>query len=50
MANIIVSLVIVSILSISAYKIYSDKKQGVKCIGCPYSPKKGTTQVIQFDL
>lgn len=57
MINIILSVVILLILGLASWKIYSDKKQGVMCIGCPYSPKgvkKGATppchndQVVQI--
>ena len=37
MANVIVSLVILTILSGAAAKIITEKKKGKKCIGCPYS-------------
>ncbi|MFW6270185.1 MAG: FeoB-associated Cys-rich membrane protein [Bacillota bacterium] len=37
MINIIVSLVILVIVSGAITKIILDKKNGAKCIGCPYS-------------
>ena len=35
MDNIIVTLVILTIVALAGYYIYSKKKKGVKCIGCP---------------
>ncbi len=35
MANAIVLLIIVAILTISIRKIIKEKKSGAKCIGCP---------------
>jgi hypothetical protein len=37
MADIIVLLVIVAIVSGAVWKIRSDKKKGIKCSGCPHS-------------
>ena len=37
MDNIIVTLVILTIVALAGYYIYSKKKKGVKCIGCPDS-------------
>jgi hypothetical protein len=37
MANIIVALTIVLIVGAASYKIYVEKRKGVKCIGCPLS-------------
>lgn len=36
MIDIIVILIIAVILSSAAYYIYKEKKNGNKCIGCPY--------------
>lgn len=41
MANVIVTLIIIIILAISITKVVTEKKKGVKCIGCPHS--KGCT-------
>jgi hypothetical protein len=35
--NLIVFSVITLIIGGACYKLYSDKKKGVKCSGCPYS-------------
>lgn len=35
MTSIMVILVVVSIVGLAARYIYKQKKQGVKCIGCP---------------
>ncbi len=40
MGNIIVSLVILGIISLSVLKIVSEKRKGVKCIGCPHGGTK----------
>ncbi|MBB6624796.1 FeoB-associated Cys-rich membrane protein [Clostridium gasigenes] len=37
MGNIVVVLIIIVILAISVTKVVSDKRKGVKCIGCPHS-------------
>lgn len=37
MANIIVTLVLLTIISAAIAKIIVEKKKGAKCIGCPYS-------------
>lgn len=37
MADIIVILVILAIVGAAIAKIISEKKKGVKCIGCPHS-------------
>lgn len=34
MADIIVALIIFSILGLSIFKIFSEKRKGVKCVGC----------------
>lgn len=41
MVNIVLGLVIAVIFSAALYKIYKDKKNGVKCSGCPYSKING---------
>ncbi|MBB6482521.1 FeoB-associated Cys-rich membrane protein [Spirochaeta isovalerica] len=41
MANLIVSLIIISILSLSVLTIVREKRKGVKCVGCPYSKASG---------
>ena len=52
MANVIVSLVILGIVGLSIAKIVSEKKKGVKCIGCPYSGTKNAckTDAVQIEL
>ena len=48
MTDIIVSLVIVMILGASIGKYISEKRKGVKCVGCPMS---GATQKpVQIEL
>ncbi|MGL5354698.1 MAG: FeoB-associated Cys-rich membrane protein [Clostridium sp.] len=37
MGNVIISLVIVFILGLSISKVISEKRKGIKCIGCPHS-------------
>lgn len=37
MANVIVTLVLLAIISAAVAKIIIEKKKGAKCIGCPYS-------------
>ena len=37
MGNIIVVLIIIAILGISISKVVSDKRKGVKCMGCSHS-------------
>lgn len=37
MANVIVVLIIVLIISLALFKVIKDKKNGVKCSGCPHS-------------
>ena len=41
MVNIVLGLVIAVIFSAAVYKIYSDRKKGIKCTGCPYSKVNG---------
>ena len=51
MGDIIVTLIIISILSLSILKIVKEKKRGVKCIGCPHgggSKKKNKDSIIQI--
>jgi len=38
MANIIVILVILGIITAAIAKIIIEKRKGVKCVGCPSSP------------
>ncbi len=42
--EIIVIVVIVVIISLASYKIYKDKKNGVKCSGCPHSKECNTNE------
>ena len=37
MGNLIVVIIILVLTSGSLYKIYKDKKNNVKCSGCPYA-------------
>ncbi|MGL1893362.1 MAG: FeoB-associated Cys-rich membrane protein [Spirochaetaceae bacterium] len=37
MGNIIVTLIILGITTLSIRKIVNEKRKGVKCIGCPLS-------------
>lgn len=41
MGNIIVSIIIVAIIVGALAIIYSEKKKGAKCIGCPYNKVNG---------
>lgn len=41
MANFVVILIIVAILSGATAKLVSEKKKGAKCVGCPYSGQAG---------
>ncbi len=35
MGNVIVVLILLVIISVASYKLYLDKKNNVKCSGCP---------------
>lgn len=37
MGNIVVLLIIAVIVGLSIWKVVSEKRKGVKCIGCPHS-------------
>lgn len=37
MTNIIVGVIILSIIGLSIAKVISEKRKGVKCIGCPHA-------------
>lgn len=37
MANIVVALVILAIVGLAVGKIVTEKRKGVKCVGCPYA-------------
>ena len=37
MENIVVGFIILSILTLSIYKVVSEKRKGVKCVGCALS-------------
>lgn len=50
MGNILVSLVIFLILGTSTAIIISEKKKGVKCIGCPYAGKKNTGNITTINI
>ena len=45
MGNIIVLMIIGAIVGLSVWKISKDKKNGVKCSGCPYSKTCGANTV-----
>lgn len=49
MENIIVLLVIAVIVGISVWKVISEKRKGVKCIGCPHG-KSCSSSCSSFDL
>ncbi|MBC7958690.1 MAG: FeoB-associated Cys-rich membrane protein [Vallitaleaceae bacterium] len=42
MGNIIVIIVLLAIFGAASYKIYKDKKNNVKCSGCPSYKANGT--------
>ncbi len=42
MGNIIVIGIILVIIGLASYKVYLDKKNNVKCSGCPHSKSCGT--------
>lgn len=37
MENVIIIAVLISVIFLSAFYIYKAKKNGKKCIGCPYA-------------
>lgn len=37
MKNLIASIILIIIIACAIYYIVKQKKEGVKCIGCPYS-------------
>lgn len=39
MGNIIVGLILIAIIALATLKVVADKKNGVKCAGCPHAPK-----------
>ncbi len=41
MGNIIVGALILAVICGAIYKIYKDKKNNVKCSGCPSCPMNG---------
>lgn len=41
MLNYIVIAVLILIISGASYYVYSEKKKGAKCVGCPYSKDPG---------
>lgn len=44
MENFVVAGILIVILSLSIRKIVIEKKKGVKCIGCPQSGSKSSSQ------
>jgi len=43
MGDLLVLLVIVGVLFMASWKLYRDKKNGIKCSGCAYGKTCGTT-------
>jgi len=41
MGNVIVILIILAIVAAASSKLIIDKRNGVKCSGCPHAPKGG---------
>lgn len=41
MVDIMISLVLVIIFAAAGWKIYTDKKKGAKCAGCPHADLAG---------
>lgn len=50
MANIIVSIIILTIVIAAIAKIVIEKRKGAKCIGCPYSPADGSSCACNHNL
>ncbi|MGL5084897.1 MAG: FeoB-associated Cys-rich membrane protein [Clostridium sp.] len=46
MGNIIISVIILFILGLSISKVVSEKRKGIKCIGCPHSKSCSSTEGI----
>lgn len=46
MGNVIISAIILSILGLSISKVISEKRKGIKCIGCPNSKSCSNTNGI----
>jgi len=46
MGNFIVIAVILGIMAGASYKLYKDKKNGIKCSGCPSCPSNGKCNAI----
>lgn len=42
MGNVVVIIILVIILGLSISKVISEKRKGVKCIGCPHSKSCGS--------
>lgn len=49
MGNLIVILIIGLIVGVSIWKVVSEKKKGVKCIGCPHG-KSCSSSCGGYDL
>ncbi len=47
MGNFIVGILILSIICGAAYKIYKDKKNNVRCSGCPSCPSNNRCSAYQ---
>lgn len=50
MGNVVVLLVITSILAISISKVVSDKRKGVKCMGCSHSKACPSRNSLSKDI
>lgn len=50
MANIIVGGILLLIFGLSIAKIVSEKRKGVKCIGCPHAGHKNQGNVTSITL
>ncbi len=44
MSNLVVALIILAIVGLSIGKIISEKRKGVKCVGCPHSGSTNKSQ------
>lgn len=49
MENIVILLVIAVIIGLSISKVISEKRKGVKCIGCPHG-KSCSSSCSSYDL
>lgn len=49
MENLIVIIILAVIIGLSVWKIVSEKRKGVKCIGCPHG-KSCSSNCNSYDL